>query len=316
MFDEATDQTRGAFLDEAIRELTLIVALQSGARDLTRLRPRYTSRCIFCGGSPTTLEHVWPHWSHPFIKKGRKSWEAMQATQFRDRSIWSFQQFGGDPHDWQVKCVDQACNGGWMKLQEDRFKPLFEKMLKATDGNPVRLGPDEQTTVATWFAVKAIVQEYARGGRSVSHYRQRQRLRTTQKLPPRSWRIWIGNYTPGASETMWSSFPFLLLPNATAQKRTSELARYYNSQTASYVLGNLFILLLRSPDEFFVTQWRHQRPVGELRQIWPLTGFSFQWPLKTMSDENAYHAVNGVRDFAEESASKPVRVSPQGLITG
>ena len=171
------------------------------------------NKCVFCGGQPTNWEHVWSRWSHAFIPKGRKKWTSLQAVEYADRSTFEIKHHAGDPYDWQVKCVDERCNNGWMREQEERFRPLFIRMHKATTEAPIRLTESDQLTIAKWFAIKAIVQEYSQKENRVSHHSQRTRLAKRGRLPDRSWRIWIGTYEGSDPVSLWTSFPFQLIPS-------------------------------------------------------------------------------------------------------
>ncbi len=263
-----------------------------------------TTNCIFCKGAPTNWEHVWPRWSHRFIPKQLTKWESLHATEHMDRSEFEIRKYAGDPHDLQVKCVDEKCNNGWMRKQEDKFRPLFIRMLKATPDEPIRLTEKDQLTIATWLAVKAIVQEYAPEGSRLTHHMQRHRFWKHGVLPESAWRMWIGNYEGSTSRALWVSYPFQLLPGRVAAKRKTNTVAHYNSQVASYVIGKLFILLLRSPGDLFVRMWRNPDAGGDLRQIWPPLGYSFSWPPRSLTDDEALAATWNIRSFLARNARK------------
>ncbi len=233
-------------------------------------------KCVFCGGQPTNWEHVWPRWSHHFIPKGKNKWTSLHAVEYEDRSTFEIRHHAGDPHDWQVKCVDEKCNNGWMKAREDELRPLFIRMHKATPEYPIRLTEADQLTIARWFAIKAVVQEYSQKSSRVSHYRQRVRLAQKGKLPEKAWRIWIGVYEGSDPISLWTSFPFQLIPEAVKRRRKTAAVTYYNSQIASYVLAKFFILILRSPHEFFVTRWRYPAAAGISVRFGLLAGTVFR----------------------------------------
>lgn len=268
---------------------------------------RDLANCVFCGGAPTNREHIWPRWSHRFLPRGKKNWVALRATEYEDRSTYEVKTYSGDPHDWQVKCVDAKCNNGWMRAQEDRFRPLFIRMLSATEECPIRLGEQEQKVIAAWFAIKAIVQESAPHEDRISHHMHRRLLRTRRTPPERSWRMWVGKYQGEQPASLWVSLPFQL--HMQTRRRKDNQVTYYNSQIASYVLGQLFIVLVRSPHELFVRSWRFRSNVGTLCQIWPPTGFSILWPLKPLTNVQAANATMGIRAFLANSARRSINES-------
>lgn len=184
------------------------------------------------------------------------------------------------------------------------MRPLFVRMLNSSLLEPTRLSEKDQTTIAIWFAIKAIVQEYEAEGDRIAHHTQRRRLWMQRRLPEKTWRVWIGRYDGATPEALWVSYPFQLVPDTVAKRRKTANVAYYNSQVVSYVLGKLFILLIRSPDEVFIRMWRHPRSSGTLRQIWPPTGYSFLWPFQPLTDAQAQSATMSVRDFLVRSARK------------
>jgi len=71
----------------------------------------------------------------------------------------------------------------------------------------------------------------------------------------------------------WVNHPFLILPKA---RKKGDRANYYNSQSLAFVIGEVFVLLLRSPMPNLVERLRFGEPGEKLRQIWPVTGYSFR----------------------------------------
>ena len=67
----------------------------------------------------------------------------------------------GQIRDWKVYCVcggtHLTCNGGWMREIEDRARPILIPLIK---GEEIRLSPADQSVIAAWAALKAIVGEY------------------------------------------------------------------------------------------------------------------------------------------------------------
>jgi hypothetical protein len=264
--------------------------------------PLRTPKCIFCGGVPTTKEHIWPSWSHRFIAKKRRAWASFHAVERHDRSDFFVKKYPGDPHDWQVKCVDELCNNGWMRKQENKMHPLFTRMVQATQNEPTRINVRDQNIIAIWFAIKAMVQEYRPDGGRVTHHAQRRRLYKSQQIPSDTWRIWIATYGGQDPSSLWISHPFQLLPEEVRRRRKTRDVTYYNSEIASYVLGQLFVVLIRCPHKPLVREWKHHPAVGDLRQIWPPTGYSFFWPLAPINDFQAVAATNNVRGFLRNIA--------------
>lgn len=103
----------------------------------------------------------------------------------------------------------------------------------------------------------------------IAHHSQRRRLWQQRKLPDKTWRIWIANYEGADPGTLWASYPFRLNDRNRSPRREANALTFYNSQVASYVIGKLFILIVRSPHQFFVRRLTYPPIAGHLRQIWP-----------------------------------------------
>lgn len=250
-----------------------------------------------------TKEHVWPRWSHRYLPKGKKRWFAMRATEHRDRTDFRIRKYAGDPLDWTVKCVDERCNNGWMRELEDCVRPI---MLPLIIGNqsPRFLGATQQRILSSWIALKTMVQEYGQEADRISHYTQLRRLRRSQLAPEETWRIWIAQYDGRAANTLWASHPMLILPDAVVRRRKNPTATYYNSQAATYAIGNLFIHLIRSPHKRLVRRWRfHPTVATKLSQIWPRTGYDTRWPLDPLTDAEAGYVAWAVRSFVRDSGA-------------
>jgi hypothetical protein len=175
-----------------LREIGRQVALPARPRSV----PRSIDNCIFCGGQPTNNEHIWPRWLRPYLPKPKRKTHVSHATLHPDRSDVEFVSRGGDPHDWQVKCVDERCNNGWMRTVEDRAKKIFIRLI---GDHQTRITESDQLTLATWIAIKAIVADFAFSGHVISHHMQRRRLWKSRRPPDRKWRMWIGYYDgPGS----------------------------------------------------------------------------------------------------------------------
>src|SRR5262249_21609872 len=152
---------------------------------------------------------------------------------------------------------------------ENAVRPIILPLIKG-DQSRRFFGKKEQKIVAAWVALKLIVQEYAPRGDLIAHHTQLRRLWKRQLAPPTTWRIWIAQFDSTDSSALWTTHPMLLVPDSVARRRKSDRATYYNSQAATYVIGQLFIHVLRSPHKGLVRQFRfHPSVARKLRITWP-----------------------------------------------
>lgn len=244
---------------------------------------------------------MWPRWSHRYLVKGKRKWHALHATEHHDRTDVKIVRHAGDPHDWQVKCVDEKCNNGWMRKLENTARPILIPLLRG-DETRIYLGKKEQTVLAAWIALKTMIQEYAPRGNVISHHTQLRQLWRKQLAPRSTWRIWIARYVEPNVKQLWISHPMLLVPDSVAKRRKDDTATYYNSQAMTYVIGKLFIHLIRSPHKSFIRRWRFDPSVAlKLAPIWPLTGYDVVWPLESLTDLEATYVASVVREFVKSS---------------
>jgi hypothetical protein len=88
------------------------------------------------------------------------------------------------------------------------------------------------------------------------------------------------------------------------RRRKTAKVTYNNSQVVSYVIGKVFVVLMRSPLKLLVRRWDYPAVGGSLYQIWPPSGYSFLWPLTPLLNAQAETAVGGVRAYLVKIARR------------
>jgi hypothetical protein len=186
-----------------------------------------------------------------------------------------------------------------MRELENSVKSII---LPLITGDQTRryLGKREQRIMAAWVALKVIVQEYGPDSDRIAHHTQLRRLWKRQLAPEMNWRIWIAQFDSANASTLWTTHPMLLVPDAVARRRKSDLATYFNSQAATYVIGKLFIHIVRSPYKRLVREFRfHPNVTRKLGVIWPWTGYDIGWPLEPLTDTEAGYVAWAVRSLVK-----------------
>src|SRR6266446_67547 len=233
--------------------LSILSVMIKLADKLKHIRPPTITSCIFCGtAGPLTNEHVFPRWCHRFLPNTRTTKYA-SVRGIRSPSVDQFHlvKRSGDIRDWKIPCVcTPRCNNGWMRQDiENRARPIMIPLIR---GESMRITPAQQAVIATWAGLEAMVAEWTVIGHVTTHHMQRKRM-MWRRLPPEfGWGIWIGRFVtnpakPAADRylTSWESHPFLLLPDKSAG-HPDQKATYFNSNTSTQVIGQLFIQTLRS----------------------------------------------------------------------
>lgn len=176
------------------------------------------SKCIFCGGTPVTREHVLPEWlGRVMAPEPRPGYEyRLQNNRGKDGMPT------GAP--WESKLpsivtrkVCGPCNNGWMARIEEAAIPPISAMIADT---PTQLNIAAQADVATWLALKAIIEQH---GRSDPPPERWGREYYEERKPPKTWQVRIGRHIgqPWQAQITGVSIaargPHPLLPNPSVE---------------------------------------------------------------------------------------------------
>jgi hypothetical protein len=253
---------------------------------LIKQTDRDTPKCIFCGVSPTTREHVFARWTHKYMP-ARKSGRAKShiAIQHVDRVVGRDFNLPGAIRDWQVKCVCASCNNGWMSGLETAAEPIMQPLLLSQQ---TRLFEKDCETIATWAILKSTVVH----NKWVHHTRRKFLMRA--RKPPKDWGVWIANYQRQTWEGEWLSWPVSVRTDA---EKLAKKPSAYNAHITIQMIKNLYIHVTNLPYQDFATKFRFTRPDGSslgVVRIWPFDGTSIVWPQKPLLDDDAMMASEAV----------------------
>src|SRR5690242_9785242 len=154
-----------------------------------------TEACVFCGGTPTTNEHLFPKWTEDWLKRVRPEPSGPNVT-VRLQHTRGIENDRGSGNTWNtdavpsitVNCVCHDCNHGWMNRMETAASPLLLRMM---DDEPLFLSRADERAIANWLGLKAVIMQYARGqfpGDWTQQFYADQRI-------PDQWKVRIGRYT-------------------------------------------------------------------------------------------------------------------------
>lgn len=237
--------------------------------------------CIFCRErSLMTGEHLWDDWMGSLVKQDYKTYNGRYRYIDGVEDPTHVTPYKGNPADIKSHCVCETCNTGWMSALTNSAKPVVKLLIS---GQTTRLGKREQVHLANWIAVKTTTAEFVH--RSVVAISDEDRLYIfNHKSCPPGWRIWIGNFERGAWKTAYghdvARFELFGLDNVPSNSFST-----YNTQFTTYTFGKLFVLVLTSFDPSPVALWRFKPNTEQfVRPIWPLSGYSLQWPPAALDD--------------------------------
>jgi hypothetical protein len=201
----------------------------------------------------------------------------------------------GDIHDWQVKCVDQACNNGWMRDLENKAKPILTPLIQ---GQPALLSQNDQRVVAGWAVLKAIVGEYETGMISWSET-DRGRMLRIQLPPAKDCDIWAAAIDP----LEWKSQQWLCFGFPPFLRKA--VAPDFNSAATTQIIGKLFLHVLHGPLLRLIKR-TGRVPGNHARapRIWPMTRKPVAWTGDPISEREGYQIASGLYSAIKAGARR------------
>lgn len=140
--------------------------------------------CAFCGGKPTTNEHIFPRWLERYLPADRR----------QQREVARYGEGGFDVRhptiglDFRVNRVCARCNNGWLSELEERSIPILDPLIS---GLQLRLlSPREQRQLALWAVKTAMLTDLTQA-EPILRFTMRSRLRTHRAVPAGT-RVWLG----------------------------------------------------------------------------------------------------------------------------
>lgn len=139
-----------------------------------------SATCVFCGGGPTTKDHVWPDWVGKLIRDhtGVDSY----PTTVGDKE-WVSPRI-----DFQVKRVCEPCNSGWMSRMERTVQPFLGTMILG-DPSSATLSTIQQRRLAAWAVKLALMLDFAHEKNPI--------------IPPSEYEMFYKRRRPHSGMTVW-----------------------------------------------------------------------------------------------------------------
>jgi hypothetical protein len=226
-------------------------------------------RCIFCGGTPVTREHVVPRWLTAVLP---------EQARFRGQDQQFVLQPPGGPRSglvlphremrepfnaMTVKAVCSKCNGGWMSRLEEVARPVLAPLIRG-ESQQFEIGNVE--TIATWTVKTALMAqltgvEYSAGLGPVY------RTLYNERKPPHNSVVWVA--ATGAED--WG-LRFEIVGALIAMEEESnsiEPDDPVNTISVTIGLGNLLlhtVLTVRNKVSYPPLDEIHS---GAIKRLWP-----------------------------------------------
>jgi hypothetical protein len=148
-------------------------------------------QCVFCGGRPTTREHVWPAWARPHIAEAEADTQPHHRWVIQDEHPDVHHKWDQPANSMTANAVCAACNNGWMSRLEQAAQPILESML---GGRGRVLHQSGQRTLAAWALKTAMMIDRTNAAvRRVIATQEYQHLHQVGE-PSGQIKIWLASY--------------------------------------------------------------------------------------------------------------------------
>lgn len=238
---------------------------------------RPPKRCIYCGATGVTKEHLWGSWSR---KLARATFPATEhiVTRFVAGEISPALVApgpltrAGSPRSLTLKVVCRACNNGWMKENVDAAIPLLKRLH---DGIWWNLLDEERTVLAVWAIQLTCTWEWADRDTIAVPQKERNHLRMYHTPSP-YWAVFAGRFSSLTNNDYVFHRRLDLSP-------TSALNCYPRSQITTITFGDLIMQTYYGEAGFPFNPDAYPRSLG-LHPLWPLSNAPIGTPVTIHGD--------------------------------
>jgi hypothetical protein len=243
--------------------------------------PPLPTRCIFCGKTGVTKEHVWGKWllkEFPHIPNATNDQTKIDLTGARIGGpnqlhvVPTVKKRQGHPLTRQVRVVCKTCNGGWMGELQSKARSSLVSLIKKPFASYV--SASDQLNLVRWITMVAMTTEFT-DVPSVSISAEDRAYFMKHRVPPvNSWAIWIGAYSGKDWAFAFHHEAFGVYSREVAA--TIHGTPKPNTQVTILGLGEFCAHIFSSPT---VTQYGLTGPsANKLVGIWPLRDSDIAWP--------------------------------------
>jgi hypothetical protein len=226
-------------------------------------------RCVFCGGSPLSREHVVPRWlTNALPEQARFRGQDQQIVlQFpghaQSRLVLPHREMREPFNGMTVKAVCRSCNSGWMGGIEETVRPILSPLFR---GKSQELKAVDAQVIATW-AVKTALMAQLTSAEGMAALGPIYRAFYAERTPPQNSVVWAAG-TGGGDWGLRSEIVGALI----ATEEESEEATPddpVNTISATLGLGHLLlhtVLTARASVSYPPLDEIHE---GAVTRLWP-----------------------------------------------
>jgi hypothetical protein len=266
--------------------------------DPAELRRRWedviTRRCVFCGNTPVTQEHIWPRWLiaelplPPRAERDERQRDVVIRTEL-DRAWEEYRGYTPDQRDSTVTVVCDPCIHGWMSEVEVSAAPLLRDLIA---GTAATFDAKALAALERWALKTAMLLEYTDPHSVVASEAMYAAVRTDQPVPGAL--VMIGNRGAYGDVLDFSHLGLAIHTDDREFPVPSDAPHTYAK--TSIALGPFVLLVFFATGEPLLAQAMLESvpaTYGDvLEPVDDLVGR--HWPLPTMSGEDYEDAKGGM----------------------
>lgn len=230
------------------------------------------TRCIFCGKTPTSREHIWSQawlakrfpdsitWDHGVFKRNRPEEPRKEGAEWTSLNP-----------DLVVKCVCRECNSDWMAQLDDDAYPILFELMDASDWLvPIR----ERTILATWATKIAAMVEATQSEFLMLTPDEAKRLKDAGEPPSYSY-VWIASTNYSWQQETRDEVPTIRAQSVVLRTEGEDPDELH---ITTFRIDNLVFQVFIAHTRTTVLPDRAQGFHAFVHQIWPPVFFTLRWP--------------------------------------
>jgi hypothetical protein len=179
-----------------------------------------SARCVFCGDSPTTLEHIFsPKWvmamfrptdslETKLFKKSGSTGDEIERTWKELPETEKGKRFGP-----KVKCACGRCNSEWMERLDQKVRSIVTPLALGEEGTVSSRGVE---LVATWATKIALVMDSGLGDEAIDETVKHAFRENPSPLDGSG--VWIAGKSPTPDQVRVRALTLVAAPEATDVK--------------------------------------------------------------------------------------------------
>lgn len=237
-------------------------------------------RCIFCGKTPVSNEHIYPEWLRSLLIYDPRGLPKSSLEQVSHRRIKQRQQsrrwMSDKPFNHTIKSVCKTCNETWMSDIENSAIQYLSPMIRMRETS---FDAEAQNIISRWIALRVMVFLSTTNHKIQIFQQWFEQFYRNKTIPP-TWNIWIGAYV-GILPAYYESHGFTYFPSFESNKLPTIIRR--PGILINSTIGSLIYKVIGFTEQVGLS---HNSFGNSIVRIFPSPSSQIAWPIgKIINDE-------------------------------